>query len=315
MILILQPFLWKEDYVGTMNNILFRADSSSNIGLGHIMRDLVLAQQFPEAEITFATQNLKGNINSKILEAKHKLNILQSNDKEELVEVIKKLKIDLLIIDHYDITYEVEKYIKKNTYVKIFVLDDTYEKHHCDILLNHNLGANKKKYINLVPKYCELKCGSKYTLLRDEFHKEKKKKKESSRKKTIFVAMGGSDTKNISYKILQVLTNFKNIQINLITTSSNIHLKKLKKYVKKIKNTTLHIDSSQIAKLMRQSDLAIISPSVIVNEVHFMELPYIAIKTAKNQNYLYKYLKQNRFVTLKKFHTKKLKKHLISLGV
>ena len=44
-------------------NILFRADSSSTIGTGHIMRDLVLAEQFEDASIIFAAQNLPGNTN------------------------------------------------------------------------------------------------------------------------------------------------------------------------------------------------------------------------------------------------------------
>ncbi len=49
-------------------NILFRADSSSTIGTGHIMRDLVLAEQFEDAGIVFATRDLPGNINHKIKE-------------------------------------------------------------------------------------------------------------------------------------------------------------------------------------------------------------------------------------------------------
>jgi len=35
-----------------VKNILFRADSSSTIGIGHIMRDLVLATQYPKSNIT-----------------------------------------------------------------------------------------------------------------------------------------------------------------------------------------------------------------------------------------------------------------------
>ena len=49
-------------------NILFRADSSSTIGTGNIMRDLVLAEQFQDAHIVFATQDLPGNLNHKIKE-------------------------------------------------------------------------------------------------------------------------------------------------------------------------------------------------------------------------------------------------------
>ena len=44
-------------------NILIRADSSSTIGTGHIMRDLVLAEQFTDANIIFAVQDLPGNTN------------------------------------------------------------------------------------------------------------------------------------------------------------------------------------------------------------------------------------------------------------
>jgi spore coat polysaccharide biosynthesis predicted glycosyltransferase SpsG len=49
-------------------NILVRADASSTIGTGHIMRDLVLVMQYPNSSIVFATQKLDGNLNSKILE-------------------------------------------------------------------------------------------------------------------------------------------------------------------------------------------------------------------------------------------------------
>ena len=45
-----------------MKNILFRADSSSIIGTGHIMRDLVLATQYKNSNIIFAVQDFDGNI-------------------------------------------------------------------------------------------------------------------------------------------------------------------------------------------------------------------------------------------------------------
>jgi len=290
-----------------VKNILFRADSSSKIGLGHIMRDLVLASKYKNATITFATQDLDGNINYKILKDGYKVKNLKSNSKKELVKLIKKLKIDLLVIDHYKIDFKKEKYIKEKTGVKIFSFDDTYEKHNCDILLNHNLGANIKKYKKLVPSTCKIFCGSKYTLLREEFIKEKNKSYKKSKKFTFFITMGGADTANLNIKILKILKNFENIKINLLTTSANKNLKSLSKYCSNKKWINLHVNSSNVAKLMRKSDFAIITPSVILNEVFFMKLLFIAIKTADNQDEIYNYLLQNRYNILSSFSNKQLK--------
>ena len=287
-----------------MKNILFRADSSSKIGIGHIMRDLVLAKKYSKkgAKIVFATQNLKGNINQKIIDAGFNVEILKSNSKKELVKLVKKLNVKLLVIDHYKISYKKERYIKENTGVKILSFDDTYERHHCDILLNHNIGADEKRYKNLIPKNCELRCGSKYTLIRDEFYQELKKRYEKNKKFTFFVAMGGADTANLNIKILKSLKEFKNIKVNLVTTTANKNIERLQRYSLDKKWINLHINSNKLAKLMRKSDLAIISPSVILNEVHFMKLPFIAIKIAKNQKYIYEYLRKENFLVIKKFN-------------
>jgi spore coat polysaccharide biosynthesis predicted glycosyltransferase SpsG len=126
-------------------NILFRADSSSTIGTGHIMRDLVLAKQYRDANIIFATQNLDGNINHKIVEDGYNIEILKSNEIEEIDILVKKYNIDMIIIDHYGIDWRYEKELKiKNPTLFFLILDDTYERHYCDILINHNISADEK---------------------------------------------------------------------------------------------------------------------------------------------------------------------------
>ncbi|MDA7818230.1 UDP-2,4-diacetamido-2,4,6-trideoxy-beta-L-altropyranose hydrolase [Sulfurimonas sp.] len=303
-----------------MKNILFRADSSSTIGTGHIMRDLVLASQYKDSNIIFATQKLDGNINAKIKEAGYKVKTLKSNSLKEVTQLVEKQNIDLIVIDHYGIDYKYEKKLKDKTDVKILSFDDTYEKHHCDILLNHNISANKKRYKDLVPEGCELRCGSEFTLIRDEFIKEKKKKEKlvNTENKTIFLAMGGADHSNINIKILKVIEKFDNLKVNLVTTTANANLKELKKYVKNREWINLHVNSNKIAKLMKKSDASIITPSVILNEIYFMQVPFIAITTAINQKDMYKYLKKQNFLVLNKFNKEKLKqsinKILKSLG-
>jgi UDP-2,4-diacetamido-2,4,6-trideoxy-beta-L-altropyranose hydrolase len=263
------------------------------------MRDLVLASQYKDANIIFATQELDGNINHKILEAGYEVKILKSNVIDELVDLVQNLKIDLVVIDNYEIDYKYEKQLKEKTGVKILAFDDTYEKHHCDTLLNHNISADESRYKELVPKWCELRCGAAYTLIRDEFIKEK-------RKKTIFVAIGGSDHSNINIKILKVLKKFKHIKVHVVTTTANKNLHELKFYTFDKKWIKLHIDSPNIAKLMKKSDFGIISPSVIANEAYFMQLPFIAIKTAQNQADMYQYLSNHGYATLECFDKKSL---------
>ncbi|WP_419777161.1 UDP-2,4-diacetamido-2,4,6-trideoxy-beta-L-altropyranose hydrolase [Malaciobacter marinus] len=293
-----------------MKKVLIRADSSSSIGHGHIMRCLVLAKQYLNKgyDVSFATLNLKGNLNKKILKNSYDVHILKSNNNEELIKKIKELEIDLLIIDSYDIKYKSQKSIKLKTDVKILCLDDTYEKHYCDILLNHNIGANKKKYKSLVPSFCEIRCGVKYTLLRDEFYKYKNMNLKQNNKTKVFLAIGGTDHSNINIKILKVLSKFKNIEVNLVTTSANSNLDILKQYCKEKDFIKLYIDTNNIAKLMKESSFAIVSASVILNEVYFMQLPFIAIKTASNQKNIYKYLKKKKYLVMKKFNKKRLKK-------
>lgn len=286
-----------------MQKILFRADASSTIGTGHIMRDLVLAKQYPDSEIIFATQDLEGNLNHKITEAGYQVEVLSSNSMDELNRLIKKLHVHMLVLDHYEIDDTFEKQLKnQNSKLLILSFDDCYEKHHCDILFNHNISADKHKYKDLVPPNCELRCGSKYTLLREEFYTEKKLRREKVY--DIFIAMGGADTANLNTKLLELLPSY--FKIAVVTTTANKNLEALKAYVKDKAYIDLHINSTKIAQLMNQSNFAIVTPSVTVNEIYFMDLAFMAIKTANNQQDIYDYLYKNNHLVIDEFNTQEI---------
>lgn len=275
--------------------VLFRCDSSSSIGLGHVMRDLVFAQNFKGEEVSFACQNLKGNINNKI---PYPIHTLKSNQPEELIKLINSLHIDLLIIDHYDINCEAERNIKENTTVKIECFDDDYREHFCDKIINHNISADKTKYKN--PDIVKIIS----PLIRDEFKIEKPIKREKVY--DLLIAMGGADSTNINIQILKTLPD--SLSIIFITTSANANLDELRHYVTCKKNISLHVDSKEVAKLINQSRLAIITPSVMVHEILFMDIPFLAIKTASNQDDIYAYLKQNKYPTLESWDETEFKK-------
>jgi UDP-2,4-diacetamido-2,4,6-trideoxy-beta-L-altropyranose hydrolase len=273
------------------------------------MRCLTLAKTYQKDNVYFACEDLKGNLNHKIVEEGYTLHVLDDAKASTLNKLIQELKIDWLVIDNYDIKYAFEKKVKAKTGVKILSFDDVYEKHFCDVLLNHNVYAKKNEYKRLVPDFCDVRCGAKYTLIRDEF---KCKQKKSRNKKTIFISIGGTDHLGLNIDILKILKKAcPKYKLYVVTSSANKRLKKLKNFCHNKKNIQLYVDSKKMAKLMSQSAFAIVTPSVVVHEVLHMKLPFLAIKTVKNQKYMYKYLKKNNYKVLKTFSKKRLK-HLLS---
>ena len=291
-------------------NVLFRVDSSSKIGLGHLMRCLVLAEQYKKDNIIFAAQNLEGNANQKIIDQGYRLILLGDNSTDELCKKIALLHINNVIFDHYGIDYKFEKIVKKRTGVQILSFDDTYEKHYCDVLLNHNIYADAEKYKDLVPEFCEIRCGKEYTLIRDEFKRIKIREQPINKEKSIiFVSLGGSDPYDIGLIVLEVLSDFKNITINFATTSSNKSIGKLQGFSKRYQNINICVDCN-IAELMNDSDYAIITPSVIAHEVIALQVPFVSIMTADNQRLMHAYLYENNYDTLKKNEIRKLKSRI-----
>lgn len=264
---------------------IFRVDFDEVIGMGHLMRSLVFAKRF-EKVVYVSKSNRKEFV---------PYELITIENEEAFFDYVEKLQPSQVVVDDYNFTFEHEKAFKRRfSDIKLIVFDDDYRNHFCDEIINHNISADKRKYpkpdiVTLIPP-----------LIRDEFLREKKIKREKIY--DLFIAMGGSDTGNLNIPILEVLP--ENLRVAVVTTSANGRLSTLKKYVKNRKNVILYIDSNEMAKLMNQSRFAIVAPSVIVHEVMFMQLPFLAFKTADNQNDIVKYLQQKDFHVCEKFDPK-----------
>ena len=261
---------------------IFRVDFGTDVGMGHLMRSLVFAKRFND--VVYLSKSDKKEL------VPYELVTIESE--EEFFEQVERLKPKQVIVDNYNFTLEDEKEFKKRfPHIKLSVFDDDYREHHCDEIINHNISADTSRYPNpdivtIIPP-----------LIREEFHKEKAMQREKIY--DVFVAMGGTDVANLNIPILKTLP--KSFKIALVTTSANAHLQELKNYIAQRQHIHLHIDSKEIAKLMNQSKLAIITPSVILHEVLFIELPFIAIQSAANQHEITNYLKKRGYPLLQKF--------------
>ncbi len=271
--------------------ILFRADSSSKIGLGHIMRDVVLAEQFVGDEITFACRDLEGHIMEKI---PYPIMILDSDDIDALIMIVKKKKIEMLVIDHYGISWEDEKRIKEMTGVKILAFDGSYRKHHCDFLLNQNIYADATKYKGIVPSFCKLFYGLEYALIREEFKKAKSTKVASKTAKGL-ITLGGADPDNKTLTILQELEGYHDrLDLCVIVGAANTHQASLKSFINSSKHRyRLIIDAKNMAEMMQGIDFAISAAGSTTIELLYMKIPFFTLSIAANQDMIFDYLMEN----------------------
>lgn len=287
-----------------MKKILFRCDSSSTIGLGHVKRCLVLATRLKELnknlKIYFSTQNLFGNINEEILKLGFSIYSIENNRVSSIENLINELKIDLLIIDSYEIDINFETELKlNNPNLKILSFDDMIKPHKSDIILNHGIQAKKSYYKKLVPKNCKILCGSEYTLLRDEFFKKYNKKIE---KNSVAIILGGNDILNLSSKITDLLLEINNkYKITVITTSVNPNIDKLNPKLE------ILIDISNIAEVLSYKELIICSSSGALFEVISLRKKFINIEVAQNQKVVSNFLEKKRIKTTIKAENLSLK--------
>ena len=286
-----------------MAKVIIRADSSYEIGIGHIMRDLVLAEQF--GDVLFAVRSLEGSINHKISDAGYPFELLSGGSVEELAQLIKKYGAETLVIDNYGIGYDFEKRIKELTGVKIICLDDYYERHFCDVLLSPNMSADPARYKGLVPEGCELRCGMGHALIRREL-KEARAAGGQRIKNRVFVAMGGTDSYNMNIRVLEQLEQVPELTADVVTTSANVRLDGLREYAATHARVHLHVDSQNIGRLMSAADFGVITASVSANEAVFMGLPFIAVLVADNQLEIYNYLKSKGFLCIEKENIERL---------
>ena len=297
--------------------IVFRVDSSLQIGSGHLMRCLTLAERLKKengADVYFIMRDLSGNLIDFVKQKNFSifklpqveldetlvgyakwLTVTQEQDAAETIARIKVIdKPDVLIIDSYaiDMTWEnmLRPYVQK-----IMVIDDlANRKHDCDILLDQNEYCNKdKRYEYLVPQHCRLLLGPQYAILREEFYEARKKMRVRDGKiNNILVFFGGSDISNETMKALQAISMLErnDIKVNVIVGKSNPNQKEIEKFCYKNNNMYYFCQVENIAEFMNEADLAIGAGGVTTWERCFLALPSIVISVADNQEKILKYI-------------------------
>lgn len=268
--------------------VLIRADASSTIGSGHVMRTLELAKGLRERGygVVYLCKELEGNLMPLIAERGFEVEAVE-NDADEyaaISEAIGRYEPFALIIDHYGIHAGTEARLRTTYNIPILAYDDTFAAHACDIVLNQNIYAAAEDYIGKVPDMAVALAGVEYGALRDEFRKAKKVPWEASEKVRLLVTLGGSDPLNTTTRVLESLKAYDApLEVVVVVGAANRHKDAVLQSAQKLESCEVVFDAPDMALLMREADAAITAAGQTTIEALFMELPTVNIMIADNQ--------------------------------
>lgn len=296
--------------------VAFRTDASLEIGSGHVMRCLTLAEGLHRqgAACRFLMREHRGHLIDMVRErgfvvvaldggaqtAKHDapaawthaswLGCSWRADADQTRHALGYGSVDWLVVDHYAIDAEWERSMS-DVCRHLLVIDDLADRpHHCDVLLDQNLGRDGRDYATLVPEDCTLLIGPTHALLRPEFaaHRaESLLRRRPPRLQHLLVAMGGVDAGNATGRVLTALRDSPLTPESSITVVMGRQAPWLQSVQTQAADMPwpckVLVQVDDMARLMTECDLAIGAAGGSAWERCSLGLPCLLIVLADNQ--------------------------------
>ena len=301
--------------------VVFRVDASKEIGSGHVMRCLTLADELAsrKADCHFVIRQQSGDMID-LVEARgyrvHRLaeqvddssspsraGMVDGNiglahghwllggaeqDAADTASVLGQLRPDWLVVDHYGIDRRWEAALVE-FYGRLMVVDDLADREHvCDLLLDQNLGRKAGDYDGLVPERCLVLTGPAYALLRPEFREERAKSRACSREgEHLLINLGGVDKDNVTGDLLLALKACslpENSRISVVMGRYAPWTQRVKEHAESMPwETHVLVGVDNMAELMASADVALGAAGGTSWERCCLGLPSILIVLADNQ--------------------------------
>lgn len=275
---------------------LFRADSSLEIGSGHIRRCLALAGNLASKGLscTFVVRDLPGNANALVTAAGHQLIALPAgafsieSDAEATAQALGATPIELLVVDHYGLDWQWERALRPKA-KRCAVIDDLADRpHDCDTLIDVTPGADRaSRYDALVPPNALTLFGPRYAMLRPEFLSLRASlRPRDGGIQRILISFGAVDAGNMSVAALHAIRRVCGpaINVDVVLGLDAPHLSVLRQAIHSDPCARLHVDTSDMAALMAAADLAIGAGGTTSWERACLGLPTLVTSVADNQH-------------------------------
>ncbi|MBU4487939.1 MAG: UDP-2,4-diacetamido-2,4,6-trideoxy-beta-L-altropyranose hydrolase, partial [Candidatus Omnitrophica bacterium] len=272
-------------------NILFRCDANNEIGIGHGIRSLALAQAFKAKgdNTCFIFNDISANlldifVSEKVRAQKINTESGSRKDAEETKKQTRQFKADWIIADGYAFGTAYQNIIKEGG-LKLLCIDDMAScEFAADIILNQNPGFRESDY--KCTNNAKLLLGPEYIILRQEFVRfERSGAEVSPRLERIFLNMGGADKNNVTGKVLKALNHLDfNIRVTAVMGPANIHRENLEKMHSQLNyEIDLIYNPKSVISHMLNSDLAIHACGTTSWELAYLGIPSISVIVSDNQ--------------------------------
>ena len=266
-----------------------RTDCNNEIGMGHIMRCISIAEALSDIgeEVCFIFSR-----DSNILSFEsfpYRYYILEDDfdiwSAEEVCDILKYEKIKKLFLDLYRVT--AKKFDVLSTCADLYYLDDlNLFDYNVSTVINYNIKSSKSDY--LPTKYNKrLFLGANYFPLRGEFKKVKRSviNKEI---KNVLITTGSTDKNKITKQIIDaiVVENYPHIIFSII--KGKFYDKEYARELDLLRSLKRNIEilewGQNMAELYSNSDLVIAPGSTTIFEALSLNVPCISFEFVDNQH-------------------------------
>lgn len=289
--------------------VAFRTDASAEIGTGHLMRCLTLADALHagDTEVRFIVRDLPEALRTLIAERGYGMVLLPPSEdppptgdlphsswlgasqEEDVAQTLQGLSDgawDWLVVDHYALDHRWETPMRQAT-ARILAIDDLADRRHdCDLLLDQNLYVDMNtRYEGKIPTHAKLLLGPRFALLREEFRNLRLRvRPRSGPVGRILVFFGGVDLANHTGDAMDALASLAvpRPAVDVVIGSGHPRKTEILRRCRDL-GFVCHIQTRQMATLMANADLAIGAAGSATWERCCLGLPSLAIPVAANQ--------------------------------
>jgi UDP-2,4-diacetamido-2,4,6-trideoxy-beta-L-altropyranose hydrolase len=278
-----------------MMKLLIRADVTIQMGTGHVMRCLALAQAVHRRGgiVQFAMAACPVPLQKRLIQEGFRIHCILRNDlgslldAQDTVKLAQDLQIDWLCVDGYQFGTDYQYYLKKMGCRSLFLDDYGHASPYCaEWILNQNSSAHDRDY-QTRSSQTNLLLGERYTLLRQEFWNWRGwQRKIREIPSHLLITLGGSDPDNLTSWVLTALQQFTHLkfEITVIVGGTNPHLKSLTEIAShSIHSVEVLNNVTDMPSHMVQADLAISAGGSTTWELALLGLPSLLIVAAENQ--------------------------------